>query len=142
MQINHSLIFPPNDKRRFREATMVDKQTASTERGFDTTQLFQLGKERTDAIFNIQKELLDAYAELNRSWAARVKSEADFWSDLAAKLSDTSSAPEGLDAYRRFVSERMQMAADDGARLLRNSQKIMSAFAQTLPNEIHRPKSR
>jgi hypothetical protein len=126
----------------FWEATMVDKQTASTERGFDTTQLFQLGKERTDAVFNIQKELLDAYAELNRSWAARVKSEVDFWSHLAAKLSDTHSAPDGLDAYRHYVSERMQMAADDGARLLRNSQKIMSAFTGTLPNEIHRPKSK
>ena len=121
---------------------MVDKQPASTERGFDTAQLFQLGKERTDAMFSIQKELLDAYAELNRSWAARVKSEVDFWSDLAAKLSDTRSAPEGLDAYRRFVSERMQMAAQDGQRLVMDSQKIMSALAQTLPGALHGPKAK
>jgi hypothetical protein len=121
---------------------MVDKQTASTESGFDPTQLFQLGKERTDAIFNIQKELLDAYAELNRSWAARVKSEVDFWSDLAAKLGDTRSTPESLDAYRRFVSERMQMAAEDGQRLVKDSQKIMSALAQTLPSGWHGPKAK
>jgi len=116
---------------------MAEKQTASTEGAFEAAHLFQLGKERTDAMFNIQKELLDAYSELSRAWAARVKSEVDFWSDLAAKLSDTHSAPEGLEAYKNLVSQRMQMASDDGQRLLIDSQKIMSALAQTLTGGLH-----
>jgi hypothetical protein len=142
MWINRSLTFCANDHQRdgFWEARMADKRTAPTERGLDATQFLQFGKVRTDAMFNIQKELLDAYAELSRSWAARVKSEVNFWSDLAAKLSNTHSAPEGLGAYRQYVSQRMQMAADDGQRLLSDSQRIMGALAQALPNGLHGPK--
>ena len=32
------------------------------------TQLFQLGKRQTDAVLNLQKELLDTYEEVSRAW--------------------------------------------------------------------------
>jgi hypothetical protein len=46
----------------------------------------KLGKERTDAMMTLQKDLLDAYEQASNAWLARVKSEADLWSGLAAKL--------------------------------------------------------
>jgi len=82
-----------------------------------TAQFLDFGKERTEAMLSLQKELLEAYEQANRAWLARVKSEADFWSDLATKVTATRSVPEALAAYQESVAQRMQMAAEDGRRL-------------------------
>ena len=50
---------------------MVGKPTDAS------TSAFKLGSERTEAIASMQKELLHAYEQANRTWLARVKSEAD-----------------------------------------------------------------
>ena len=51
---------------------------------------------------NMQREILDAYEQANRAWLARVKSEVEFWSELASKLSATRSVPEAM----RLPAER------------------------------------
>jgi phasin protein len=96
--------------------------------------MFKMGKEQTDAMVSMQKELLDAYEQASRAWLARVKSEVDFWQDLASKLSTTKSAPEALEAYRAGATQRMQMAADDARRLMEDCQKITQKVTQSLSN--------
>lgn len=59
------------------------------------TQLFQLGKRQTDAVLNLQKELLDTYEEASRAWLSRVKSEVELWSNLASKLTELRSRGPG-----------------------------------------------
>jgi hypothetical protein len=86
------------------------------------------------AMVNLQKELLDAYEHASRAWLARVKSEVDLWSELATKLSSTKSPPEALEAYRDCVSQRMQMAAEDGQRLMEDCQKITQKVTRSLSN--------
>jgi hypothetical protein len=81
---------------------------------------------------NMQKELLDVYEQASHAWLARVKSEADLWSELAAKLSATRSMPEALESYQKFVTQRMQMAAQDGRRLVEDCQKITQKMTQSL----------
>ena len=91
---------------------------------------FELGQEQTAAMLNVQKELLGAYEEASRAWLARVKSEVDLWSWLAAKLTATRSAPEAVAAYQECVAQRMKMAAEDGQRLAEECQKGMSKISQ------------
>jgi len=81
-----------------------------------------------------QKEVLDAYQEANQAWAARVKMEVDFWSELATKSSEFRTAPEGLEAYRSRISQRMQMAAEDTRHLVEDSQKVMAVVMGSLGN--------
>ena len=95
---------------------------------------FKLGKEQTEAMVNMQKELLDAYEQASRTWLARVKSEVDLWSELATKLSATRSVPEAMSAYQECAAQRMQMAAEDGQRLLADYQKITQQIARSLGN--------
>jgi hypothetical protein len=80
------------------------------------TQLFQLGKRQTDAVLNLQKEL----------------SEVELWSNLASKLTATHSVPEGLETYRDCVSQRVQMAAEDGRHLFDDGQKIIGVITRSL----------
>src|SRR3954451_9626845 len=78
---------------------------------------FKLGKEQTDAMLGMQKDLFEGYEKGSRAWLARVKSEVELWSELANKLAATRSAPEAMQAYQQCVAQRMQMAAEDGRRM-------------------------
>src|SRR5262245_55561133 len=71
----------------------------------------------------LQREMLEAYEQLNRAWLDRVQSEVALWSDLATKLAAVGSFPEALEAYVNCLSKRMQMTAEDGQRLFNGYQK-------------------
>jgi hypothetical protein len=95
---------------------------------------FDLGPEQSEAMLNLQRELLGAYEEAGRAWLARVQSEVDLWSGLAAKLSATRSVPEAVAAYQECVAQRMKMAAEDGQRLADECQKGMNKISRALSN--------
>jgi hypothetical protein len=94
--------------------------------------MFQLGKNQTEAMIAMQKEMLAVCEEASRCWIDRVKSEIELWTDLAAKLSASHSVPDGIEAYRDCVTQRVKMAADDGQRLLDDGRKIFNAVTGTL----------
>jgi len=100
--------------------------------GSARAQFSQFGKVQTEAMLNLQKELLDEYERASRAWLDRVKSEMELWSGLATKLTATLSVPEALEAYQKCVAERMQMNAEDGKRLFDDCQKITQKIARSL----------
>jgi hypothetical protein len=102
--------------------------------GMEPATFLQFGKDRSENMLEMQKELLHAYEEASQAWVARVKTEVELWSNLAAKLADSHSLPEGMDAYRDCVSQRMRMAVDDGKRLFEDGQKIVGAMTRSLSN--------
>lgn len=107
--------------------------TKSTDRmGAGSMMPLGAGNEQTEAMLNVQKELLGAYEDASRAWLARVKSEVDLWSGLAAKLTQTRSMPEAVAAYQECVAQRMRMAAEDGQRLAEECQKSMSKMTRAL----------
>jgi hypothetical protein len=93
-----------------------------------------LGKEQTDAMLGMQKELLDAYEQASQAWLARVKSEVELWSNLSTKLAATHSPSEAMEVYQQTVAQRMQMAAEDGRRLSEDCQKIMGKLGHSFSN--------
>ena len=100
------------------------------------------GQGHSEAMLNVQKELLEAYEQASRAWLACVKSEAEFWSELAAKLTATHSIPEGLAAYQNCVAQRMQMVAQDGRELFDGCQKIAQKLGRLLSKQAAYPATR
>jgi hypothetical protein len=94
----------------------------------------EVGKQQTEAMLRVQKELIDAYEQASRAWLERVKSEVDLWSELASKLTATRSVPEALEAYQACAAQRMQMAAEDGRRVTDECQAIMQKITRSLSN--------
>lgn len=92
------------------------------------------GQDRTDAQLSLQKAILESYEQTSRAWLDRMQSEVSLWSDLANKLSGARTLPEALETYSKCVSQRMQMAADDGRRLAGDAQQITQKIAQSLGN--------
>jgi hypothetical protein len=106
----------------------------ASSRPADPATSFNVGREQTEAMLGMQKELLSSYEEASRAWLARVKSEVDLWSALAAKLMTTRTVPEALSAYQECVAQRMQMAAEDGQRLVEDCQRLTQQMTRSLGN--------
>ena len=113
---------------------MAGKPPGSSAPG--STPFFEFGKDQTEAMAGLQKELLEAYEQTSNAWLARVKSEVDLWSELAKKLTATRSPTEAMEAYQKCVAQRMQMAAEDGQRLSEDCQKVMQKITRSLSNGV------
>src|ERR1700751_4728283 len=98
---------------------------SSSSGGAGQEKFTKAGRNQTEATLGIQKELLEAYEQASRAWVARVQSEIELWSDLANKLSATRSIPDALGAYQESVAQRLQMATDDGRRMVSDCQEMM-----------------
>src|SRR5579864_4191928 len=118
-------------KRASRRRNMASKATNETK---SAAQFLQFGKEHTDAMLNVHKELLDAYQDASKVWIGRVQSEVQFWSELAGKLAASRSVPEGLGTYGDGISHRLEMAAEDGRRLFEDGQKMVASITRSLSN--------
>jgi hypothetical protein len=112
--------------------TLTSESNGSVAEKSHALPMFQLGKNQTDAIIKMQKDMLAVCEEASRGWVDRVKSEMELWTDLAAKLSASHSVPDTLEAYRDSVAQRIKMAADDGQRLFEEGRKLVSAVTSNL----------
>jgi hypothetical protein len=63
-----------------------------------------------------------------------VKSEVELWTELATKPSSTRAFPEPLGTYQECVTQRMQMAAEDGRWMSNEYQRFLQKFTRLLPN--------
>jgi len=113
---------------------MATKDTVNTSKAGAPPDTLNWGQHQTEAALNLQKTILDSCEQASRAWIDRVQSEISLWSDLANKLSTTKSVPEAFETYTKCMSQRMQMAADDGRKLAEEAQQITQKFAQSLRN--------
>ena len=112
---------------------MATKDTAgSSTAKTDLPPFLHWGQERTEAALAFQKDLLTSYEQASRDWLSRVQLEVTLWSDLATKLTAIRTAPEAFETYAKCVSERMKMAAVDGARLAEESRQISQKLMSSL----------
>lgn len=81
---------------------------------------------------NAQTEFLDTLQETNREWFDRMQSEANLTSEFASKLTAARSIPEAIAACQEWTTRRFELIADDGKRLLADTQKFMETGARLL----------
>jgi hypothetical protein len=94
----------------------------------------EAGMQRARMLVTAQTELFNGLQELNKYWVARAKTEAELASDLLAKLMSTRSIPEGATAYQEWSKRRMEMAVEDGQRLVADSLKLMETSTRLFSN--------
>ena len=115
---------------------MLTKDAASSSAAkLDALPFVIWGQERTEASLSLQKDLLAAYEQANRTWLARAQSEVALWSDLATKLAGALTVSETLEGYAKCISQRMKMAVDDG-RLLADEAQLFADEAQQFAQRI------
>jgi hypothetical protein len=91
-----------------------------------------MGEEQIGSAVSLQKEILEAYAHSSSAWLARVQSEVQLWSELAAKLTITRTASEALEAYTKCVSQQMLINVEEGRRVFEECQQITQRISKSL----------
>ncbi len=94
-------------------------------------EFFALGRESTDAMLCMQKELLEACEHASRAWLSRVRREANLWSKLANELMTIGAAPRALSDCQNEMTRRMQAATEDGRRMAEDIQKAVDAMVRS-----------
>lgn len=112
----------------------VEEKIESPMAGVLPAEIVEMGKQRVEALMEIQQELFDVFQEINQAWFDRARSAATINSELIAKLTTARTMPETADAYQQCVGKRMEMLVEDGRRLLADSQKIVSVGSKFLTN--------
>jgi Phasin protein len=113
---------------------MATKETMHASKTGTPSDGVNWGQHQTESALNLQKAILESCEHISRAWIDRAQSEISLWSDFASKLSSTKSIPEAFETYTKCVSQRMQMAADDGRKLVEEAQQITQKFARSLGN--------
>ena len=115
---------------------MLNKDKVAASKKATSPFLSNWGQDRTEATLSLQKALLESYELTSRAWLDRMQSEVSLWSDLANKLSGTKTIPEAVEIYTKFGSQRMQLAADDGRRIVDEAQQITRKIARSMGNGL------
>jgi hypothetical protein len=92
--------------------------------------LMEMGKKRLDAVVGAQTEFLGRLQEVNQDLLARAQTEAEFISELVGKLTAARSLPEAAAVYQDWVSQHIQMLAEDGRRFMIEGQRFMQVGAR------------
>jgi hypothetical protein len=98
------------------------------------TELGETGQQRVMMLIAAQSDLLSGLQELNQRWLARAKSEAEFASELVAKLASTRSGPECVTVCQEWSKRRMEMAVQDSQRLFADGLKLMETSTRLWSN--------
>ncbi len=101
-------------------------------RDADATKFVNAGKEHAEALTGLQKELMAAYEDAGRAWSERVRTEMELWTELGKKLTATRSVPEAMQIYQQSMTQRMQMAAEDGQKFAADCQKLAQKIARNM----------
>jgi hypothetical protein len=93
------------------------------------------GTKGLEGLVQGQSELLEKIQKVNHDWLERMQLEATVASEFATRMTSARSVPEAAAVWQEWALRRMEMAAEDGKRLLANSQKFMETGGRSLPME-------
>ena len=75
---------------------------------------------------------MEAYEEAGRAWSERMP-DGDRSSGRTRQEADTThSVPEAMQIYQQSMTQRMQMAAEDGQKFAADCQKFAQKIARTM----------
>jgi hypothetical protein len=94
----------------------------------------EFGTKRIESFMEVQKELVDTFEQFNREQFERAKQETELASRFAGKVTSARSIPDVMAAYQEWISNRMELFAEDGRKLYEDSQKVVNATMKLLSN--------
>ena len=82
---------------------MMLKATNNREVKQTSKPLLNIGQHKTEAATALQAEILNAYAQLSRTWFAHAQSQAALWAEFWTKAALSRSFSEIVEAHRQCV---------------------------------------
>lgn len=103
-----------------------------------TNDFLQIGAKRFDSLMEMHKELLDTFERVQRDRLTRAMEETKLASEFAAKVTSARSIPQIMAIYQEWIAKCAEMFAEDGRKLLDDSQKLTNAALSLLSSDGER----
>lgn len=91
-----------------------------------------IAKERFEKLSAAQTELFEGIQDANNICLDRIRSETAAASEFVSKLTTSHSISDTADAYQEWTKRHMELFAEDGKRLMAESQKFVARAAHLL----------
>jgi hypothetical protein len=78
---------------------------------------------------SLQKELIQTYQRLNRTWLERLEVELALWSRLVSDLASSKSAADVLKAYADHTTRQFRVSAEEVRDIFSDYQEIARKIA-------------
>ncbi len=97
---------------------------------FDPSEFAAIGQRRMEEFGSVQTELIQKFQEASQKWLERLQDEAKLSADFGSRLMRASSMPEAMNVLQEWNRHRFEMIAQDGKRLLDDTQKLIETSAR------------
>jgi Phasin protein len=99
----------------------------------------EAGKKRLEDMMRLQSEFLKYLQDVNRNWLEHLQSEAALASECANKITSARSIPQTASAYQDWANRRMELFAQDGRKLLAETEEFLETGARMLADGWAKP---
>lgn len=99
-----------------------------------TSDVFGINKQYTNEFAKAQAAWLEGLQDINLRWLERWQAEAQLLSDFGAKLSAARSFTDTAAAYGDFSQKQWQMASEDTARMIADTEAFVRRGADLFSN--------
>ena len=101
--------------------------------GMAPGEIAKMTEDRLKEMTAVQKQMLDAIAEMNQRWLSCASAQATLASQLGSKLAGARSLPDVASLYQEWMAQQTQMITEQNERLLEDTRKVMEAMTRAFP---------
>ena len=101
--------------------------------GMAPGEIAKMAEERTKEMVGLQKDMLEAFTEMNQRWLSCASAQAALASELGTKLAAVRSLPDVAALYQEWMAQQTKMIAEQNERFVADTRKVMDAMTRALP---------
>lgn len=120
----------PRNERERAEGLQTTKGLSGPSGQFGLRSIGDFGPNSIKAGLQYQREMLETFEDISRTWLARATTETEFVFALPARLTAARTVPDAVSAYQEWLTEWMNMIGEDSRLLLTDGGKVMGAGAR------------
>jgi len=94
----------------------------------------EAGMKRVEDAVSLQKQFVTYLQDINRNWVEHMQSEAAMASEFGGRLASAHSMPDVVAAWQEWTNRRMELLAQDGRQVVKETENLMAAGARVLAN--------
>jgi hypothetical protein len=96
--------------------------------------LGEAGIKRIEDAVSLQKQFVTYLQDVNRNCVEHMQSEAAIASEFGGRLASARSMPDVVAAWQEWTNRRMELLAQDGRQVLKETENLMEAGARVFAN--------
>jgi hypothetical protein len=92
-----------------------------------------MAEEHVKKMSEMQKEIVDAFTQINLRWLDRASAQATLASELGTKLAAAHGLPDVAAVYQGWMAQQTKMIAEENVRVLADCRRAIEAISRVFP---------